>query len=194
MLFTDIVGSTGLRDALVLKLGNTRGNDDYRDQILDPHNKRIRAILETHDGFEVKTIGDSFMAAFAQPEKAVTCAAAIQRSLSDDPIPAGENGPPLAVRIGIHTGQAVLLDLGGGKCDYDGHAVNIAARVESLLEGGGRILCSEQTESQSRHAPRVRLHNHGEYTRKGLSERLVIFEVLWRDGLEPEAPKKAQEG
>lgn len=190
-MFTDIVGSTGLRDALVLKLGNTRGNDDYRDQILDPHNARIGAILEAHDGFEVKTIGDSFMAAFAEPEKAVACAAAIQRSLTDDSIAAGDNGASLAVRIGMHTGQATRVQR-DGKPDYDGHAVNIAARVESLLEGGGRILCSEQTESQARHAPGVRFHNHGEYTRKGLSERLVIFEVLWHKGLEPEAPKKTQ--
>src|SRR5258706_11762548 len=157
MLFTDIVGSTGLRDALVLKLGNTRGNDDYRDQILDPHNKRIRAILETHDGFEVKTIGDSFMAAFAQPEKAVTCAAATQRSLSDNPIPIGENGAPLAVRIGIHPGQAALAER-DGRLDYDGHAVNIAARVESL-GGGERILCSGETAIHTRNAPTARFHN-----------------------------------
>ncbi len=193
ILFTDIVGSTGLRDALVLKHGNERGNEDYRHQILDPHNARIRGILEAHDGFEVKTIGDSFMEAFAQPEQAVTCAAAIQRSLRKEKIPTGDNSEPLAIRIGMHTGQATLVDLGGGKWDYDGHAVNIAARVESLAEGG-KVLCSEQTESQARHAPGVRLHDHGEYTRKGLSERLGIFEVLWYDGQEPEAPRKAQEG
>jgi class 3 adenylate cyclase/predicted ATPase len=190
-MFTDIVGSTGLRDALVLKLGNARGNDDYRDQILDPHNARIRGIVEAHSGFEVKTIGDSFMVAFAEPEKAVACAAAIQRSLSADPIPAGENGAPLAVRIGMHTGQATLVER-DGRPDYDGHAVNIAARVESL-GGGERILCSGETAIHARNVPGIRLHDHGQYTLKGVSSRVQIFEVLWHDELDPVAPRKAQE-
>ena len=111
-MFTDIVGSTALRDALVAAHGGA-GDRLYRKRVLDPHNDRIRALLGTHSGFEVKTIGDSFMAAFAKAEDAVLCAAAIQRSLRDEPIPVNDRGSPLAVRIGMHSGAATLVERDG---------------------------------------------------------------------------------
>ena len=106
LMFTDIVGSTMLRDTVIAKHGEGEGNRLYRKRFLDPHNERIRRFLAKHDGFEVKTNGDSFMVAFAQPENAVMCAADIQRSFRGEPIVADDPAPPLAVRIGIHTGQA----------------------------------------------------------------------------------------
>src|SRR5688500_19880120 len=70
LMFTDIVGSTGLRDTLVAAHGGNEGDRLYREQFLDPHHARIRACLEQHNGFEVKTIGDSFMVSFASAEDA----------------------------------------------------------------------------------------------------------------------------
>lgn len=154
LMFTDIVGSTMLRDTLIAQHGEGEGNRLYRERYLDPHNVRIREFLEKHDGFEVKMNGDSFMVAFAQPEDAVLCAAAIQRSLRVDPIRTATT--PLAVRIGMHTGQAAYVER-DGKPDYDGHAVNIAARVESLLKGGERIYCRARRRRSRRWDPgRVR--------------------------------------
>src|SRR5688572_28767854 len=86
LMFTDIVGSTMLRDTLIAMHGEGEGNDLYRERILEPHNQRIRELLAKHDGFEVKTNGDSFVVAFARPEDAVMCAAAIQRNLRAVPI------------------------------------------------------------------------------------------------------------
>lgn len=121
LMFTDIVGSTMLRDALIATHGEGEGNGLYRERILEPHNRRIRELLAKHDGFEVKTNGDSFMVAFARPEDAVTCAAAIQRSLRGNPIPTGSGSGALAVRIGMHTSDAKYVER-YGKPDYDGHA------------------------------------------------------------------------
>jgi len=176
LMFTDIVGSTALRDTLVADHGDGEGNRRYREQFLDPHNTRIRALLEKHRGFEVKTIGDAFMVAFAQPEDAVVCAAEIQRSLRDEPI-------GIAVRIGMHTGAAMYKSH-----DYDGHAVNIAARVEGLLKGGGRIYCSGETAALAKNAPGVRFHSYGPYVLKGASARVEIFAALW-DGTTLEVQK-----
>jgi len=180
LMFTDIVGSTALRDTLVAEHGDGEGNQRYREQYLDPHNARIRALLEKHHGFEVKTIGDAFMVAFAQPEDAVVCAAEIQRSLRDQPI-------GIDVRIGMHTGAATYKSH-----DYDGHAVNIAARVEALLKGGGRIYCSGETAALAKNAPGVRFHGYGPYVLKGISARVEIFEALW-DGTIVPAPPPRQE-
>src|SRR5438067_11374512 len=81
LMFTDIVGSTALRAALVAAHGANDGDRRYRVQVLNPHDDRIRTLLDKDRGFEVKTNGDSFMVAFAQAEDAVVCAAEIQRSL-----------------------------------------------------------------------------------------------------------------
>ena len=191
LMFTDIVGSTMLRDTLIDAHGEREGNQLYRERILEPHNERIRELLTEHDGFEVKTNGDSFMVAFARPEDAVMCAAAIQRSLRAEPILTGEH-KPLAVRIGMHTGEAKYV-VRDGKPDYDGHAVNIAARVESLLKGGERIYCSAQTKVLAKTSPGIRFHSYGPYTLKGVSAPIEIFDILWDDALQPAPPEQAQD-
>jgi class 3 adenylate cyclase/predicted ATPase len=187
LMFTDIVGSTALRDALVLAHGESDGDRLYREQILDPHNERIRGLLGTHRGFEVKTNGDSFMVAFGQAEDAVVCAAEIQRSLRDVPIVTDDG--PLAVRIGMHTGTAAYNE---EKRDYDGHSVNIAARVEGLLKGGERIYCSHETAALAKTPPGIRFHNYGAYVLKGLSGTVEIHEVLWADAVVPEPPRQQE--
>lgn len=189
-MFTDIVGSTMLRDTLITQHGEGEGNRLYRERFLDRHNERIRELLAKHDGFEVKTNGDSFMVAFAQPEDAVMCAAAIQRSLRVDPIPTDTT--PLAVRIGMHTGQATYVER-DGKPDYDGHTVNIAARVESLLKGGERIYCSGETKGLAKTSPEIRFHSYGSYVLKGVSAKIEIFDVLWDPAMQP-APEQPHNG
>jgi class 3 adenylate cyclase/predicted ATPase len=190
-MFTDIVGSTALRDALVGAHGDGEGNRRYREQVLDPHNERIRALIDAHRGFEVKTNGDSFMVAFASAEDAVVCAVAIQRSLRDTPIATSDAGKPLAVRIGMHTGSAFHVER-DGKPDYDGHAVNIAARVEGLLKGGERIYCSGETAALAKPPPNIRFHSYGPYAVKGVSGKVEIVEVLWHETIKP-APPEQQE-
>src|SRR5262245_791170 len=73
VLFTDVVGSTGLRQ---------HHGDQAAHAIMSAHEKIVREQLEKHAGQEIKTIGDSFMIAFDSARKAVECAVAIQRALS----------------------------------------------------------------------------------------------------------------
>ncbi|HUP61851.1 MAG TPA: adenylate/guanylate cyclase domain-containing protein [Thermoanaerobaculia bacterium] len=186
LMFTDIVGSTALRDALVAAHGENDGDRLYRERFQYPHNSRIRAHLDRHHGFEVKTNGDSFMVAFGNAEDAVSCAVAIQRNLRDEPI------ETLAVRIGMHTGAATPYER-DGKWDYDGHAVNIAARVESLLKGGERVYCSRATATLAKTPPGIRYHNYGPYLLKGVSEKIEIVDVLWDDAMQPAPPEQPHE-
>jgi class 3 adenylate cyclase/predicted ATPase len=192
LMFTDIVGSTGLRDTLVARHGGNEGDRQYREQFLDPHHARIRMYLEQHAGFEVKTIGDSFMVSFASAEDAIRCAVAIQRGLRDEPIVGEGTQKPMAIRIGMHTGAAEYVHR-DGKHDYDGHAVNIAARVESLLKGGERIYLSGDTKSVAKMGTGLRLHSYGPYLLKGVSERIEIFDVLWDEALQPDPPAQPQD-
>lgn len=180
-MFTDIVNSTAMRDGLVAEHGEVEGNRFYRERYLDPHNARIRGFLGKHNGFEVKMIGDAFFAAFAQPSDAVLCAVAIQRSLREEPI-------GIAIRIGMHTGAATYKDH-----DYDGHAVNIAARVESLLKGGERIYCSSEAAALAKNLPGIRYQSYGVYVLKGLSQPVEIIDVLWDAAMQPDPPLQPNE-
>ncbi len=187
LMFTDIVGSTALRDQLVAAHGEQRGDEAYRQRVLDLHNERIRPLLTAHNGFEVKTNGDAFMAAFATPAEAVECAVSIQRSFHEAPVPTSAGD--LSVRIGMHTGQPFLYPSGAGG-DYDGHAVNIAARIEGLLKGGGQILCSEATRNVAGNLPTIRYHSCGVYELKGVRQPPEVIEVLWHAEQQPNPPAR----
>jgi len=119
-LFTDIEGST----RLLRELG-----ERYAD-VLAEHNRLLREAFSRHGGLEMSTQGDSFFVAFADAGSAVAAAGDIQAALA---------GGPVRVRIGIHTGEAVVTDEG-----YVGIDVHRAARIMSAGHGG-QVLLSETT-------------------------------------------------
>src|SRR3990172_449786 len=122
VLFTDVVGSTSLR---------TGRGDAAAQEIIHAHFDLVRQQVEQHSGQEVKTIGDSFMVAFASGRKAVECAVAVQRALEEP------QGLGVQVRIGVNTGEAIQ-EAG----DLFGSAVDAASRIVAKA-GGGQILVSE---------------------------------------------------
>ena len=89
--------------------------------MLAEHN-RLRESFSRHGGLEVGTQGDSFFVAFADAGSAVAAAGEVQAALA---------GGQMRVRIGIHTGEAVVTDEG-----YVGIDVNRAARIMSAGHGG----------------------------------------------------------
>ena len=89
----------------------------------------MRAAFEAAGGIEVSTEGDSFFVVFQSAVAAVTAAAAAQRSLAAEPWPPGVGA--VRVRIGLHTGEAVL-----GGDDYVGLDVHRAARIAAAAHGG----------------------------------------------------------
>jgi class 3 adenylate cyclase len=113
VLFTDIVGST---DRLV-----SEGDRRWRD-LLETHDRLVRAEISRFGGRAVKSLGDGFLAAFDGPARAIRCAAEIQRSVTS----AG-----LAVRAGIHTGECEVIG-----DDVAGLAVHIGARIGACAESG----------------------------------------------------------
>jgi class 3 adenylate cyclase len=86
--------------------------------------------VKRHAGHVVKSQGDGFMIAFAQPEEAVRCSVDIQRELRKRP-------DGIRVRIGIHAGKSVRRG-----DDLFGRNVAMAARVAAAADGG-EILVSE---------------------------------------------------
>ena len=118
VLFTDIVGST----QRAAELGDSRWR-----RLLDRHNELVRRHLARHEGREIKTIGDGFLATFDGPARGVRCAT----ELADEVRRLG-----IEIRAGLHTGECEIVG-----DDVAGMAVNIGARV-SALAGAGEVLVS----------------------------------------------------
>jgi class 3 adenylate cyclase len=81
---------------------------------------------------EVSTEGDSFFVVFVDAMAALRAAADIQRDLATHAWP---DGHEFRVRIGVHTGQAVVAG-----DDYVGLDVNRAARIANAANGGQTIV------------------------------------------------------
>jgi len=125
-MFSDIVDSTRL----------VKAARDLYPRLLAEHQLMIRAAIASHSGFELDTQGDAFLVAFASAKQATMCALDIQRAFVAHDWP---RGLPVAVRIGIHTGQAAPAD---GR--YTGPAVHRAARVCAAADGG-QVLLAQAT-------------------------------------------------
>jgi len=110
--FTDILGSS--------VLGNKLGNDTY-NKIRQAHFIQARKLLKKYDGFEIKTIGDSVMAAFRTATDILDFALDFYKDTGDDRI---------KIRVGMHVGPVTIE-----QNDVFGITVNYTARVESMAKG-----------------------------------------------------------
>jgi predicted ATPase/class 3 adenylate cyclase len=125
-LFTDLESSTRLWEQ----------QPEAMQHALARHDAIVASAVTAHDGVVVKTTGDGFHAVFATAADAVLAATEAQAALDSEPWSTTE---PLSVRMGIHTGEAQRRD-----GDYYGTAVNRAARVMAVANGG-QIVCSHVT-------------------------------------------------
>lgn len=126
ILFTDIEESTALNEQI---------GDRAWVKLIGQHGDMVHRMVKQHAGQVVKSQGDGFMIAFAQPEQAVRCAIDIQRALQQRQ--GRRPQQPIRVRIGIHLGRSVRR----GE-DLFGRNVAMAARVAAAADGA-QILISE---------------------------------------------------
>jgi predicted ATPase/class 3 adenylate cyclase len=163
-LFTDIEGSTGLLQAL----------GDRYPAVLDAHAEIIRRAVAEGGGVEVSTHGDAFFVVFRSPAGAVRAAIAAQRGLAaHDWAP----GPPVRVRMGVHTGEGVL-----GGDDYAGLDVHRAARIADAAHGG-QVLLSDATRGLVQHTlpAGASLRDLGEHRLRGLEEPERLHQLVAED-------------
>ena len=131
ILFTDIVGSTALWEADAAGMSAS----------LRVHDSVLRSAIESHGGYVFGNPGDAFCAAFETDVGAVGAARFIQHALgSADWGP----GPTIAVRIGLHRGQAERRD-----ANLFGPTVNLCARVCDAGHGGQILLTEAVSVAQA---------------------------------------------
>jgi predicted ATPase/class 3 adenylate cyclase len=175
MLFTDIEGSSDSVRAL--------GADRW-ESVLERHTAIIREALNKHDGFVVRSEGDSFFAVFTSPSEAVAAVAEMQRRLHETTWP---HDASVRVRMGVHTGEARPASAASG-VDYVGFEVSRAARIAAAAHGG-QVLISDTTESLVRDllVPGLTLRELGEHRFKDLVRPQRIYQLVI-DGLPDSFP------
>jgi class 3 adenylate cyclase len=159
LLFSDIEGSTRLLEEL--------GDRRYME-LLRWHDGLIRGSLVAHDGYEVRTEGDSFMLAFSSARRALLCALDVQRRLLEDP---PDGLPSIKVRMGAHTGEA-LRDHNR----FYGHVVHFAARVSSEAHGG-EVLASTVVHDLVAGSDEITFGDGRRCELKGFTGEQVVYPV-----------------
>jgi class 3 adenylate cyclase len=122
-LFTYIEDSTRLWES----------NPTDMAEAVQAHHAIVRSAIERQRGHEFASGGNGFSAAFSSALDAVTAAVESQRELVADP------AVPFAVRMALHTGEAVERDR-----SYHGAEVNRTARLMALAGAGG-VLDNDRT-------------------------------------------------
>ncbi len=159
IVFSDIDGSTESNAAM---------GDRAWVKLLEKHDKLVQSCVDKHGGHVVKTQGDGFMIAFADPENAVRFAIDVQRALAENP----QRWQSIRVRIGVHMGTSVRRG-----DDLFGLDVAMAARVAGQA-GGGEILVSEPVGDAVRHLDDIVLGAAREVELKGLPGTHRLYPVL----------------
>ncbi len=158
IVFTDIVDST----VMLSRLG-----DQTWVEVIRRHNAVIEGITTAHGGTVVETQGDGSMLAFSSARRAVACAQAIQREIARS---FADLSPPIRVRIGIHTGDAMKEAE-----HFFGTTVHYAARVAGHALGGEVLVSSTVHELLVQSTPGVVFVEGREVELKGIAGRHRLY-------------------
>ncbi|MCU7836407.1 MAG: adenylate/guanylate cyclase domain-containing protein [gamma proteobacterium symbiont of Taylorina sp.] len=134
LMFTDIAGFTTISEQL---------SAEQTAQLLNRYLSRMSKIITEHGGTLDKYIGDAIMAFWGAPiddpqHPYHACLAALEMQKEAEKIRLQflqEGLPDVRMRIGIHTGEAILGNMGSDELfDYSaiGDNVNLAARLEGV--------------------------------------------------------------
>lgn len=148
-LFTDVEGST----RLLRELGSERYGEELKS-----HRERVRELVAAHRGVELGTEGDGFFLAFARASDALEAASALQAATAKQ---------RMRVRVGVHTGEPLLID-----GDYVGLDVHKASRICDAANGG-QVLVSQGARDLAGDG----LRELGEFRLKDLTAPERLFQL-----------------
>ncbi len=160
-LFTDIEGSTRLVQAL----------GERYPALLADHRRLIEQAVAGSGGHVFGAEGDALFAAFDQAPSAVSAAVSAQQALAAHAWP---DGVELRVRMGLHTGEAVLVG-----DDYVGLTLHQVARMAAAAHGG-QILLSATTRALAAGAlpEGLGIRDLGEHRLKDLARSERLYQLV----------------
>jgi class 3 adenylate cyclase/tetratricopeptide (TPR) repeat protein len=173
VLFADIAGYTQLCARL---------DAEQVQALLNRFYAAIDGTVASYGGQVIDHAGDGVLAVFGapiaygnDPERALRAALAMQAAAAQIAEPA--SGRPLALHIGIASGEVVAAVLEGGatpKYTVTGEAVNLAARLDALAGAGETVLAPAVWRSVSALADADDL---GEQPVKGFAAPIRVWRV-----------------
>ncbi len=179
VLFADIAGFTTISE---------RNTPEDTASMLHRVLNELTEIVIEEKGVVDKYIGDCIMAFWGAPlagpeDEINACSSALRfiDSISALNTVFGLEGiPPIAIRVGLHTGDAIAGNMGSARLfDFTviGDTVNLASRLESVNKVlGTRIITSEYTLARTQGLFLTR--NLGPIEVKGKAEPVVIHEII----------------
>jgi class 3 adenylate cyclase len=148
-----------------------RMSEQAAHELVKRHNSIVRDCIRRHNGYEVKTLGDGFMIAFSLPADGVLCALNIQCEFAL--WNASHPHEPIWVRIGLNTGKAI-----SSRGDFEGDAVNAAARI-SAQANGGEVIVSVVVKLLCEHELAINFIDLGPRPLKGFVKGFHLFKIDW---------------
>lgn len=175
VMFCDLVGSTSLSEQL--------DPEELREVVVAYQDVCAEAI-DAMGGFIAQYLGDGILVYFGYPVayeddsvRAVRAALSIlQRISALNAKWNAINKPQVAVRIGIHTGLAVIGEIGrGNKIDRLalGETPNIAARVQGLAEPGAIAISADTFRLIQKY---FHCEHRGTHVLKGITTPMTIYQ------------------
>jgi len=195
LFFSDLAGFTTISERL---------SAETVVSLLNDYLSRMTEIILDEAGTVDKFEGDAIMAFWGapldQPDQAArACRAALRQQAALQDLNrqfAGLDLPPLSMRIGLNTGDAIVGNLGSAKrFDYTviGDTVNLASRLEGVNKFyGSHVMASEATAAEC--AGMVEFRELDLVAVKGKEQAIRVFEVLGLAGeLAPELIERRQD-
>ena len=160
LLFTDVEGSVGLREA----------DRDATALASAQYGRIVREQIEAAGGHLFKTVGEAHRAVFADPVAALSSAVAIQRAVGDQ---SWESSLPIRVCMALHSGACAERD-----GDYVGPVANRAARLLEVGHGGQVLVTAASYALLAGRLPGgIGLRDLGEQRLKDLGRAERVFQV-----------------
>jgi len=182
LLFSDLSGFTTLSE-----------NMDPEDllTLLNEYLDEMTEVVLEQDGFLDKYIGDAIMAFWNAPgdvpdhaNRAMRTAVLMQRHMNELNARWARANPehePLKVRIGVHTGEVVVGNVGGEqRFEYSaiGDSVNLAARLEPANKTYDTLNMVSQVTLEAGDGAQFRVRELDYIAVKGKEEPVKVYELL----------------
>jgi adenylate cyclase len=179
MMFTDLRGST--------ELSETLSPTDFMS-LLNHYLGDMIEIINAWEGNILSFVGDAIVVVFGAPRpndqaarQAVASAVSMQRRMPYiNKWGANRGYPALSMGIGIHTGEAILGNVGSEvrmKYDMIGRNVNLAARIEGFTRGG-QILVSTETLEAAGDGVRENVEGACWVRPKGIRDPVLVHDIV----------------
>jgi adenylate cyclase len=187
LLFSDLSGFTTMSE-----------NMDPEDllTLLNEYLDDMTEIVLHEDGYLDKYIGDAIMAFWNAPtdvpdhaNRAMRTAVIMQRHMSELNRRWAQANPehqPLKVRIGVHTGEVVVGNVGGEqRFEYSaiGDSVNLAARLEPANKTYDTLNMVSQVTLEAGDPGQFRVRELDYIAVKGKEEPVKVYELLEMTGV-----------